>query len=85
MHDRAGQHRRDRKTRDRAVILLLTGLALLMPPLASIFHADAKLGGVPVTLIYLFAVWALLILGAARLARALRTMDEAADKSGEQQ
>ncbi len=79
MDDRAGQHRRDRKTRDRALILVLTGLALLTPPLANVFHLDAKIGGIPVALIYLFAIWALLILGAQRLAAALRRMDDAQD------
>ena len=75
MADRAGEYRRRRKTRDRALILLLIGLALLMPPLAKIFQIDAKLAGVPATLIYLFVVWAVLIIGAARLARPLRDAD----------
>jgi len=82
-HDRAGQHRRDRKTRDRALILLLIGLALVMPPVAGVFHLDTKLGGIPVTLIYLFVVWALLILGALRLAGALRAMGGASGPPGD--
>jgi len=72
MDDRAEQNRRNRKTRDRALILLLLGIALLTPPLAGIAEIDAKIGGVPVTLIYLFVVWALLIAGARYLAGSLR-------------
>lgn len=60
-----------RKARDRAVILPALGLILLMPPFAGVFEVDVKLGGVPVILIYLFVVWAALILGAFRLSRRL--------------
>ena len=66
--DRSLSHR---KSRDRALILPLVGLILLMPPIAGIFQFDAKLAGVPVTVLYLFAVWALLIAGAS-LSRNLR-------------
>ncbi|MEM1161521.1 MAG: hypothetical protein AAGJ28_11350 [Pseudomonadota bacterium] len=79
MDDRVGQNRRNRKTRDRSLILLFVGIALLMPPLAAIAQIDAKLGGVPVTLIYLFAVWAALIAGARLLAPSLRSEDDAPD------
>jgi len=70
--DRSDQSLRHRKTRDRARILPLVGLILLTPPLAGIFQLDAKIAGVPFTAIYLFAVWALLIAGAAALSRQLR-------------
>lgn len=63
---------RDSKARDRALVLPLVGALLLISPLAGIFQLDAKLGGVPFTLIYLFAVWAVLIVGAAALSRHLR-------------
>lgn len=63
---------RDRKTRDRALILPLVGLILLMPPFASIFRIDGTVGGVPITLVYVFAVWVVLIAGAATLSRRLR-------------
>ena len=76
-----GGYRRNRKTRDRALILVLVGLALLMPPLAPIFHVDGKLFSLPVTLIYLFAVWAALIFCAARLARPLQATDEDGDSA----
>ena len=76
---RAEQPLRHRKTRDRALVLPLIGLMLLLPPAAGIFHLEYKLFGVPFTLIYLFTVWALLIAGAAALSRRLRNGDEATE------
>ncbi len=75
-HDRhmAFDHR---KSRDRALILFLAGLLLVTPPVGGIFQLDLKIAGVPFTLIYLFAVWAVLILGTALLARRLNTEPEA--------
>lgn len=81
MSDRSGQYMTSRRVRDRSIILLLLGLTLLVSPMASIFEIDEKVGGVPVTLIYLFAVWALLILGAAYLSRGLRRSEEANARS----
>ena len=72
MTGRRGGYRRTRKIRDRALILPLVGLALLTPPIVFIFESGAKLYGLPVTLIYLFGIWAVLILAAWRQARALR-------------
>lgn len=72
MKARPGGYRRARKLRDRALVLPLTGLFLLMPPVALIFHSEAKLFGLPVTMIYLFVVWAGLILAARQQAKALR-------------
>ena len=71
MDDRAGQHRRLRKTRDRSLVLLLCGLIMVMPPVAGVFHLDARILGVPVTLVYLFVVWAVLIAAAAFLSSRL--------------
>ena len=68
-----------RKTRDRALILPLMGLILLTPPVAGIFELDVKLVGVPFTIIYLFTVWAGMILGTALLARRLRAGTESAE------
>ena len=79
MNDRAGEYRRQRKTRDRALILLLVGIALLMPPLASIFYFEGKFLGIPGTLIYVFVVWAILILGTAWLARPLQRTGDGED------
>ena len=79
MSDRGEQYLTSRRVRDRSVILLLIGLALLVSPMAGIFEIDAKLGGIPVTLIYLFAVWAGLIAGAAALSRRLRNGPDRAE------
>ncbi len=72
MTNRADQPLRHRKARDRALILPLAGVILLTPPVAGIFQLDAKIAGMPFTVLYLFAVWAILIAGAAALSRQLR-------------
>jgi hypothetical protein len=79
MRRRADQPLRHRKARDRALILPLVGALLFTPPVAGIFELEAKIGGVPFLLIYLFAVWAALIAGAAALSRRLREADAAGD------
>lgn len=61
-----------KKARDRSVILLLVGLALLVPPFAGIFQLDVRIAGIPFTALYLFLVWGMLIAGAAALSRRLR-------------
>jgi hypothetical protein len=62
----------DRKTSDRALVLLLVGCLLLTPPLAGIFQLDFKVLGIPFTGFYLFAVWGGLIAGAAVLSRRMQ-------------
>lgn len=82
MDDRAGQERRDRRTRDRSLVLLIIGLVFLMPPIAGVFHVEARVFGLPATLLYLFAVWGLLIILARNLARALtKITDTPGDRS----
>jgi len=73
---------RRQKIRDRAMVLPLIGLVLLVPPIANIFQLDARVGGLPFTALYLFGVWAALIVGAAILARELRRELEAAGGPG---
>ena len=76
------------KSHDRALVLSLVGMLLLVSPLAGIFQLDIKLFGVPFTLIYLFIVWAALIAGTLALASRLRDSDrfaghrESADAAG---
>lgn len=62
----------DGKTLDRAFILPIVGLLLLVPPVANIFQLDVYLAGIPFTALYLFSVWGLLIVGAIALSRKLR-------------
>lgn len=64
-----------RTASDRSMALVLAGTALLLPPVAGIFLIDAKLAGVPLTLLYILAVWALLIAAGSALARPLRDSD----------
>ena len=62
----------DRKTGDRAIILLVIGCLLLLPPLAGIFQIDWRIFGIPFTGLYLFAVWGALIAGTAVLSQRLQ-------------
>ena len=62
----------ERKLLDRALVLPLIGLVLLLPPLANAFHLDFSWFGIPSTVLYLFVVWGALIVGAALLAPGLR-------------
>lgn len=77
---------RHRKARDRALILPAVGAVLFLPPVARIFEIDVRIGGVPLVVIYLFAVWAALIVGAAALSHRLSEpelpTDETDDESG---
>lgn len=75
----------DRRDSDRSFILTLVGALLLTPPLAGIFQLDIRLLGVPFTGVYLFVVWAALIVGTALLSRRLRQgiyWDSADDEQG---
>lgn len=65
-----------RKVRGRSIALLLTGVAFLMPPIAGISLIDSDIGGMPVPMLYLFAIWAFLIVGAVALARPLRETED---------
>lgn len=55
-----------------------------MPPLAGISLIDEKIAGLPITLIYIFLVWALLIAGAAFLAGRLLDSNQSALTSDRQ-
>jgi hypothetical protein len=61
--------------------LPLLGFFLLFSPLLRLFPPNIYLGGVPVEVIYIFAAWFALIVGAFCLARALgsRTDDPDSD------
>lgn len=62
---------RRRRLRDAALILPLAGATLLLGPLAGL-GAGRTVLGLPATLVWLFAVWLALILGARWLSRRLR-------------
>lgn len=75
MKDRADLQLSRRETRDRSMVLLVAGAVLLMPPVAGIFLLDAMIFGIPIVILYIFAVWLALIVGAAFLAKPLGRMD----------
>jgi hypothetical protein len=62
--DSARQH-------DVAVLLPCIGLLLLMPPFIGLFSPRLMLFGIPLQVLYVFGVWAVLIVLAAVLARRL--------------
>lgn len=74
--DRVERQIRRRKAREQAIALLAIGLFALLPPLAGLFELDRRIFGLPFTLVYLFTVWAALIVGAAVVARRLQDDDE---------
>jgi hypothetical protein len=59
------------RARDAAHVLPWIGLFLLLPPVIAPFAAHEDVAGVPLVVLYLFAVWLGLIVAAMRLARAL--------------
>ncbi len=73
--DRTDPELSRRKPRDRSIALVLIGTVALMPPMIGIPLIDAKISSIPLSLLYILAVWALLIIGAAALARPLQDSD----------
>ena len=59
------------RVRDAARLLPIIGLFLFMPPVVTLFAADADVGGVPLIVAYIFGVWLALIVCAAWLGRRL--------------
>ncbi len=78
MADRADARRPPRRTQEKAAIVLAIGLLLLMPPFANIFTLPQKIAGVPFTLIYLFVVWAGLILSGIVMSQRMLAEEDAA-------
>ena len=63
------------KLSDAALLLPILGLILLMPPFIEIFVGLGSAFGIPVIVLYIFGVWALLILGSFILSRYLTRLD----------
>ncbi len=63
------------KVRHLAAFLPLAGLFLLMPPALLVFGVGAVLAGIPLIVLYIFGIWAVLIAGAAVMARYLAPGD----------
>lgn len=60
------------RLRDAAVLLPFVGLLLLMPPFIGLVPLDARVAGIPALFLYVFGVWAVLIVLAALLAHRLQ-------------
>ncbi len=60
-----------RRLRDMAAVLPVAMLLLILPPYIRIFDQDSFLGGVPLLFLYIFGLWALVILVSAVIARGL--------------
>ena len=70
---------RSERARQAAGVLPILGLLLLMPPLIGLFSTGVDVAGVPLIVVYLFAVWLGLALAAALLGRALELPAPPAD------
>ena len=69
--------------RDAATLLPFAAAVLLLPPFILVFAAPALVAGVPLIVIYVFGVWAAVILGAWLLARRhARASDDPGNPSG---
>jgi hypothetical protein len=55
--------------RDAATLLPFAAAVLLLPPFVLVFAAPVLVAGVPLIVIYVFGVWAAVILGAWLLSR----------------
>ena len=75
--------------RDAATVLPFVTAILLLPPVVLIFAAPVLFGGIPLIVVYIFGVWAAIILAtfltARRLAGALNAQTGAAPPDGEGQ
>jgi hypothetical protein len=59
------------RTRGAATILPFAAAILLTPPLLNVFAPPAALAGIPLVIVYVFAVWAAVVVAAFLLARRL--------------
>ena len=83
MEDRAGQERLNRRTRDRAAVLLALGILMFLPPFVGILSIETRIASVPLPLVYLFTVWAALIWATRRLSGQLAEEQEDRGTQGE--
>ena len=57
--------------RDAATVLPFVAAVLLLPPVVLIFAAPVLFGGIPLIVVYIFGVWAAIILATYLTARRL--------------
>lgn len=63
---------------DAAVVVPLAALVLFMPPFISLFAAPVSIFGIPLVVLYMFGVWAVLILLTRWLTRRLAASGDSA-------
>lgn len=61
------------------LLLTVLGVALMLPPLVYVFDQPIAHFGIPQIVLYLFALWLLLIIGTALLTHAVPPQDPDAD------
>lgn len=72
----------DRRRRESAAFVLpFIGVALIVPPVLSVFQTGNRLFGIPVGIVYLFAVWLALVLITAWLSTKLGAKSGNRDKA----
>jgi len=74
-----------RAAHDAAKILPVAASVLLLPPFILIFAAPATVAGVPLIIVYVFGIWAAIVLAAWLVARRIEPRDgpDAASDAGE--
>lgn len=66
---------RTRNIRDGAAILPVAAIFLLLPPTILVFSAPVLIAGIPLIVLYVYGVWACLILCALLVALRVREVD----------
>ena len=72
---------RPKRTSERLVALFLLGVVLMFTPALGVFNQPVRLLGMPLLYLYLFVVWAALILVTAAVARSIGLDEEAPEGS----
>lgn len=71
MRPPAGRPDAHRRRRDAAFVIPAFALLLLLPPFLNLFTIRRLLFGIPLEVVYIFTIWALLVVAAAVLSRLL--------------
>lgn len=69
--------------RDAATILPVAAAVLLLPPFMLVFTAPVLVAGIPIIVVYVFAAWASIVLGAWLVARHLARKPDSVDALAE--
>ncbi len=72
-----------RKLVSASLFFTMFGVIALLPPLVLLFRFDARVFGVPIETVYVFALWGLLVAGACWFSRILPDERPASEKRPE--